>query len=713
MTISLNLTSHLVFSQSDTPCGSTPLTLGTSCVPIVHDASADTKSTIPNPSCDAYYNSFAQEDTWYSFVAPTGGQVIIEASPSIGSEYDGAYMSAAVYTGSCASLTATDEIDCFRGPPGSAFPIFNLTGLTPGQTYYVRVWGVDFSYDGDPRTHDFCAYAPPAPPVNDECDNAIPAVVDTTGYCNTTTSGTIEGATESSESYFCNFAGGGIADDDVWFSFVATATTHYFFLDNIIGSTIDLSLSVHEGTYCNTSTGSSTCVTHDYVTGLTIGNTYYVRVWSNSSSPETSTFDLCITAPPEEPSCAANPAAGNTACTATPICNLDGYCGTTSSTYTADSWTELFNAAASCFPDIDNNSFLELTAIATEISFWVWVDNCDIPSGIQIMVFSANDCSSGPVAVHECYSPANIPIEATLITAEGLTIGDQYYIMIDGNAGAVCDYKIAAYKGIEVPVSVFSTSPTSTICLGSSIDLYATGGATGSYTWSPPANLNSTANDTVTSTPSSGGSYTYTAVSTSVSALCPATMNDFTFTVDACILSVELMNFDATYQSNKVSLNWATAAEINNDYFTIERSTNGIDWEELKVIKGAGSSSASALKYTTFDEYPYLGVSYYRLKQTDFEGQFEYSEIRSVEVERRGSLQVNIYPNPTKGEIKIVGSEDELEQISVYDMLGQDVTFLTTQIVKMESMAVLDLSNLSAGIYLVRTKNTTHKLYKE
>lgn len=705
--ISLHLASNVAFSQSDTPCGAPLLTLGSSCTYVTHDASGDTKGTAGGtPSCGLYGSTLAEEDTWYAFVAPAGGSVNISSTAITGSVYS--YASAAVYSGPCASLT---EITCFNGWGASVFPSFSLTGLTPGQTYYVRFWGL-WPSAASPKTHGFCAYAPPSPPSNDECSNATSAVVDTTGYCIMSTPGTIDGATQSSESYYCGFAGGGSANDDVWFSFVATANTHYFFLENIVGSTSNLSFSVHAGTFCNTTGVNALACNQDFVVGLTVGATYFVRVWSNSSSAQNSTFDLCITTAPDEPSCATNPVAGNTACSATAICNLNGYCGTTSATYSADSWAELFTAAASCFPDIDNNSFLELTAIATEISFWVWVDNCDLPNGIQIMVFSANACGSGPIVVHECYSPGNIPLAATLIKADGLTIGDQYYIMIDGNAGAVCDYKIAAHEGIELPVTISATPSAGPICLGSSIDLYAAGGAAGSYTWSPTTNLNSSTNDTVTSTPTVAGSYTYTATSMSVSALCPATANDFTFTVDPCILPVELLQFDAIYQSNEVLLNWATASEINNDYFTVERSTDGVAWEELSTIDGAGNSS-SYLSYTTCDKFPHTGVSYYRLSHTDLEGRIEFSEVRSVEVNRWEKQAVTIYPNPATGEINIIGSADEIAQITIYDMLGQDLTYVTRQTANMQSRAVIDLSRLPAGVYWVKTKSRTYKLYRE
>lgn len=706
-TISIFYSVLSVFSQADTPCATTPVTIGSACVPVIHDASGDTQSAVPNPSCDGYYPGYSNEDTWYSFVAPASGNVSIAIGEIAGGEYP--YMSAAVYTGPCGSLTAANEVDCFGGPPGSAFPTFDLTALTPGQTYYVRVWGIDFSLDGDPRVHSFCAYEPASPPVNDDCISATIAVVDTTGYCNQTTPGTIAGATQSSESYYCSFAGGGDANDDVWFSFVATETTHYFYLDNIVGSTTDLSYSVHEGTFCGTTGVNSIGCNTDFVTGLTIGNTYLVRVWSNSSSSQTSTFELCITAPPVEPPCAVNPAAGNTACAATPICNLNGYCGTTSATYTDDSWTELFNAATSCFPDIDNNSFLELTAIDTEISFWVWVDNCSLPSGIQIMIFSAANCGSGPIAVHQCYSPGVIPVEATLVTADGLTIGNQYYIMIDGNAGAVCDYTIAAHEGIELPVEAASTTGDSAICLGESIDIYATGGASGSYNWSPPTGLSSTVADTVTSTPATAGTYTYSVLSTSVSPLCPATSSDFTLIVDPCVLPVELVLFEAVYKNEIVELSWSTASEMNNDFFTIERSSNLEDWTFIDQVKGVGNTTYTT-NYSAIDKRPLTGVNYYRLKQTDINGAFEYFNIRAVTVDK---FDIQIYPNPAINEITINADWDNIQEYAILDRLGKSVTSIIEVTSKQDPFKkVFDISALPKGVYYFHTNESNLKIIK-
>jgi len=175
-------------------------------------------------------------------------------------------------------------------------------------------------------------------------------------------------------------------------------------------------------------------------------------------------------------------------------------------------------------------------------------------------------------------------------------------------------------------------------------------------------------------------------------------------------LPIELIDFFAKQVDNKyVQLAWQTASETNNDYFTIERSENGQKWLELKVVEGAGNSSSS-LRYSTIDQHPYSGISYYRLKQTDFDGKFEYSKISSVEIKYIG---IDIYPNPTESQIIITGDKSELEQLKLYNILGQNVTNLIKQFQNGESMMIIDLSSLTEGTYYIKTKTTTNKVYKQ
>tara|TARA_B100000809_G_scaffold200916_1_gene201333 strand:- start:2933 stop:3952 length:1020 start_codon:yes stop_codon:yes gene_type:complete len=178
-------------------------------------------------------------------------------------------------------------------------------------------------------------------------------------------------------------------------------------------------------------------------------------------------------------------------------------------------------------------------------------------------------------------------------------------------------------------------------------------------------------------------------------------------------LPIELIDFTANLTNNgHVKLDWQTASEVNNDYFTIERSINGQEWQEINKIDGAGNSS-SLLSYSEVDYNPFYGVSYYRLKQTDFDGLFEYSQIRSVNIQRLPNSQIGIYPNPSTNQIIITGSSNELEEIVLYNTLGQNVTSLTNQVILNETQLVIDISKLNRGVYYVKTKTTANKVYKQ
>lgn len=186
---------------------------------------------------------------------------------------------------------------------------------------------------------------------------------------------------------------------------------------------------------------------------------------------------------------------------------------------------------------------------------------------------------------------------------------------------------------------------------------------------------------------------------------------EMTSSVSCAALSIELLNFSATAEDHKhVELYWQTASEVNNDYFTLERSVDGITWEIVTMIDGAGNSS-KLLDYSATDKTPYPGISYYRLKQTDFDGKFNYSQIRSVAIPENS--EPNIYPNPLHSQLTIEGSVAELKEIIIYNLLGQDVTPLTQQITKDKTKSVIDVSQLKTGIYYIKTKTILSKVYKQ
>ncbi|MFT4661515.1 MAG: hypothetical protein ACI8XB_001792 [Patiriisocius sp.] len=194
--------------------------------------------------------------------------------------------------------------------------------------------------------------------------------------------------------------------------------------------------------------------------------------------------------------------------------------------------------------------------------------------------------------------------------------------------------------------------------------------------------------------------------------------NNLKFTLGKIDLShhpipIELINFNAHVLDNRtIKLEWQTQIEINIDYFAIELSLNGYDWQEISRINGAGDSW-SLLSYSATDDKPFSGISYYRLKQTDFDGEYEYSQIRSINLKRLEDSFIEIYPNPVINQLTIIGNDTELKEITIYTILGQDVTLLTRKIVKNDSKLILDLSNLNSGNYLLKTKTTLNLVLKQ
>lgn len=190
-------------------------------------------------------------------------------------------------------------------------------------------------------------------------------------------------------------------------------------------------------------------------------------------------------------------------------------------------------------------------------------------------------------------------------------------------------------------------------------------------------------------------------------------MDDLQLVSGSFPLPIELLKFNTIVNNNsKIESNWVTASEINNDYFTLERSIDAVDWEIVKDIDGAGNSS-SLLNYNTIDENPFFGISYYRLKQTDFDGEYSYSQIKSVNIEKFANSQIEIYPNPVNNYLTLSGDKTELSDIIIYNLLGQDVTRVTTQISNTGSKLVIDLTELNTGMYFIKTKTNSKKVYKK
>ena len=226
----------------------------------------------------------SDDDVWFKFMA-TNNIHIINLKNILGNP-SSVTINHSLFSGSCTNLT---NIYCNSTAQSVA------TGLTIGQTYYIRVYTAG-SISAQTASFGLCIGTPPPPATNDECANAITAVVNLNSKCNQITPGNIIGATASTNAPVLASTCQGVADDDVWFKFTATSTIHYFNLLNVSGTTTNLNHAVYSGT-CNALTlkycsGANSLAGNNAT--FVIGQVYYVRVWSNENTSQVATFDLCI-----------------------------------------------------------------------------------------------------------------------------------------------------------------------------------------------------------------------------------------------------------------------------------------------------------------------------------------------------------------------------------------------------------------------------------
>ena len=174
-------------------------------------------------------------------------------------------------------------------------------------------------------------------------------------------------------------------------------------------------------------------------------------------------------------------------------------------------------------------------------------------------------------------------------------------------------------------------------------------------------------------------------------------------------LPVELSHFDATLnRANEVELNWQTASELNNDYFQIERSIDTKNWEVIDQVEGAGTTELANF-YQALDRKPLYGTSYYRLKQVDFDGQFEYSELRSITLNSTAIKDISIFPVPAKDLLYIQGLK-ETTTFQVFNNMGMQLQVPYT--IQGDRMK-LDVSRLDAGIYFFMVSDGTTKISRK
>lgn len=161
-------------------------------------------------------------------------------------------------------------------------------------------------------------------------------------------------------------------------------------------------------------------------------------------------------------------------------------------------------------------------------------------------------------------------------------------------------------------------------------------------------------------------------------------------------LPIELTKIDIQKFSFSNSLHWSTATELNNSHFDIQRSADSKNWETIGTVQGNGTT-LEPQEYRYTDRQPLPGINYYRLKQVDYDGQYEYSKVVSVDF-GKGTRPGVLSPNPVGSELFLSLPEetDGAVSVTVFDLNGR----IWQQ--KDHISNSLDVRELPQGIYFVK-----------
>jgi len=496
------------------------------------------------------------------------------------------------------------------GTVGAGVLSSSASSLTPQATYtlYVRsnCTGLYSAWVGGTAVQ--------LPPTNNDCSGAVSVTVNPGLTCTSTTNGDSRGATQSQTA--C--AGSG-ADDDVWFSFVATSTSHIITVTP--GTMSDVVFQVFGGNCSGlTSLGcvdatAGTSIEETTISSLTVSATYYIRVHSYSATNGTKgTFTICIKTTPT-PSCISSPTSPTNLSTnqsltpslswptATYATSYDVYFGTTlpgtptvNTTSTTYSPGTLLEGTTYYWKIVPKNSVGDATGCSTWSFTTLTPPINDNPSGAIALTIS-NTVSY--VTYTNLYS-TNTTTESTpscaSYTGEDVWFKvtlPQYLTSLDFDTqtGDITDGGMAIYRGTP----------------GSLIEIQCDDDNSANGLMSYISRTDFMEYETIYIRVWEYGGGTTGTFGISVTSPQP--------------LPVELLYFEGDEYPSFNSLKWSTASENNSDYFRIERSVDGEIWETVGIRPASGNST-SKINYSYLDSFKNFVIHYYRLVQVDIDGKY-------------------------------------------------------------------------------------------
>ena len=561
------LFSASIFSQSDDCITATPITSGSICTsPIVGTTAGATQSM---PGCAGT----ADDDVWYQFVAsyPSAHLTI---TPS--TNFDAVVQ---VFDGTCGAL---NSLYCVDQSGSGSDEIVNLSNLNIGSTYYFRVY--DYYTNVSTPTFSVCLISS-APPVNDNCSSATTIV--SSASCTPVVASSF-GATESMPGCAGN------ADDDIWFQFLATGTSHSISVSS--PATVDAVLEIFSGScssltsmYCLDNSGAGTPESIHFA-GLTIGNTYYFRIYSYYSfSSAADSFTICLSDAPTPPS--------NDECLGAVAIPVTSNCNTSTTVLNSFGATE---SIYGCVGSADDDIWCKF--VATTVNETINVTT-GVSSDAVIQLFNG---SCGSLVPLNCSDNSGIN-QTESADVSNLIVGQTYYFRI-------YDYYATGGQTFSVSVvtrEVLASASATTICLGSPVTLNASG--TPTFTWS-----NGVSNG-VAFTPTATNVYTVSGIGTGSCVNTATILVNVSVlqTPDICMVTVDTINLNNVIYWDKYSYN-------NIDSMIIYREVLANTYQRIGAVdKAAFSRFVDTVRHIGFrNGDPNVRSYRYKLQMLDTCGNY-------------------------------------------------------------------------------------------
>lgn len=488
-------------------------------------------------------------------------------------------------------------------------------------------------------------------------------------------------------------------------------------------------------------------VTETLTMGVTAGTTYYIRLFRVNTGTNTMAGNICITTPVVNTTCSAtfqdNGGTGNYLANsnyAVTYCpSTAGQCvRATFTTFNTESGVDLlrvYNGNSVFAPPLGGpysgtTSPGTLTATSTNptgcLTFYFTSDGSTQSTGWDASI-SCVPCPTGSTALsQDCFGGTTVCSDAAFSgnsSGSGndndlnsnnqgcLTVEHQsswFYFSVSATGTIALninpttptdDYDFAIWGPMSTITCPPNTAPIR--CSYSAVD-----GVTGLNASAAGQNTEGTGGDGFVDVMNVVAGQKYVMLIDNFSASASPFTLDWTLTggasLNCTVLPVQLAWFRAGPEGKRVKIDWETLSELHNDYFTIEKSTDGTTFFALDKIQGAGTVS-SPRTYKVYDENPSAGYNYYRLKQTDFDGESTYSQIEAVKFgDGDGNIPIEVFPVPTTGTVNVVFSETIAKNtaINVLDITGR---VIIQQTIGGEDQRVhaIDLSGVNKGIYFL------------